>query len=199
VSDQLFQVRVGQSKEVPASRPANFVTEVAANELTVIGSEVGLPNANRAYYRVVAVDDRGRRSGPSDFAETPRPLLYSLPATAAKVGSEYRYALGTVRSLGDLRTRVVDGREMISYWDVEMPRFAMASGPAWLKIDARSGVVSGVPDRPGDFDIVVTATIDREDRRPDARLLSWGIEKIVSTSTQRVGVATQKFTITVAP
>jgi hypothetical protein len=45
----------------------------------------------------------------------------------------------------------------------------------------------------------VTATIDREVRSLDARMLSWGLEKIVSTGTQRVGVATQKFTIDVAP
>jgi hypothetical protein len=45
----------------------------------------------------------------------------------------------------------------------------------------------------------VTATIDREVRRLDARTLSWGIEKIVSTGTQRVGVATQMFLVDVAP
>jgi len=43
------------------------------------------------------------------------------------------------------------------------------------------------------------ATIDREVRRLDARLLSWGIEKVLSTGTQRLGVATEKFTIDVAP
>jgi hypothetical protein len=45
----------------------------------------------------------------------------------------------------------------------------------------------------------VTATIDRGVRRLDARTLSWGIEKTVSTGTQRIGVATQKFVIDVAP
>jgi hypothetical protein len=30
-------------------------------------------------------------------------------------------------------------------------------------------------------------------------MLSWGVEKVVSTGTQKVGVATQKFTIEVAP
>ena len=45
----------------------------------------------------------------------------------------------------------------------------------------------------------MTATIDREVRNLDAQALSWGIEKVVSTGTQRVGVATQAFTIQVAP
>jgi hypothetical protein len=199
VSDEPFQAVVGASKEVPATRPANFVAEVAATEVAVIGAEVKLPNANRAFYRVLAVDGRGNRSGPSDYAEAPRPALYSRPVTAAKVGSEYRYRLAAVRSLGDVRTRVVDGKETMSYWDVEAPRFALRQGPPWLKVDARSGLLWGTPDRPGKAAVVVTATIDREVRDLDARLLSWGVEKVVATGTRRVGVATQKFTIDVAP
>jgi hypothetical protein len=115
------------------------------------------------------------------------------------VGSEYRYPLSAVRSLGDLRTRVVGGRETMNYWDIEAPRFALQQGPAWLKIDEGTGLLSGIPDGPGKVPVVVTATIDREVRRLDSRSLSWGLEKIVSTGTQRVGVATQKFTIEVAP
>jgi hypothetical protein len=199
VSDKPFKVTVGASKEVPSTCPANFVTEVKATEVAVIGAEVNLPNANRAYYRVVAVDPQGKRSGPSDFAEAPRPILCSRPVTAAKVGSEYRYPLSAVRSLGDLRTRVVGGRETMNYWDIETPRFALKQGPAWLKIDEGTGLLSGIPDGPGKGPVVVTATIDREVRRLDSRSLSWGLEKIVSTGTQRVGVATQKFTIEVAP
>jgi hypothetical protein len=199
VSDEPYKVVVGASKTVPAIREANFVAEVSATEAAVIGAEVKLPNANRAFYRVVAVDEKGKRSGPSDFAEAPRPILYSRPATDAKVGSEYRYPLAIIRSLGDVRTRVVGGKETMNYWDLEAPRFALEQGPPWLKIDAGTGLLSGVPDRPGKVAIVVTATIDREVRNLDLRMLSWGVEKIVSTGTQRVGVATQKFTIAVAP
>src|SRR5262249_44125007 len=119
------QAIVGPSKAVPANRPANYVTEVSATEAEVIGAEINLPNANRPYYRVVAVDEKGNRSGPSDFAEAPRPILWPRPVTAAKVGSEYRYALATICSLGDLRTRVVGGKETMNYWDIENPRFAL--------------------------------------------------------------------------
>jgi hypothetical protein len=199
VSDAPFKVVVGASKEVPATRPANFVTEVSATEAAVIGAQVNLPNANRAFYRIVAVDGQGKRSGPSDFAEAVRPIFYSRPVTNAKVGSKYRYPLSAVRSFGDVRTRLVGGRETMSYWDTEAPGFALDQGPSWLKIDAGTGLLSGIPDRPGKVAVVVTATIDREVRRLDARTLSWGIEKTVSTGTQRVGVATQKFMIDVAP
>jgi hypothetical protein len=165
----------------------------------VIGADVPLPNVNKAYYRVVAVDEKGNRSGPSEFAEAPRPLLWSRPVTAARVGAEYRYALAAIRSLGDLRTRVVGGRETMNYWDVERPRFALEKGPAWLKIDERTGLLSGVPDRPGKVVVSVTATIDGEVRRVDERALSWGQEKTLSTGTRRVGSATQTFTLDIAP
>jgi hypothetical protein len=198
-SDEPYKAVVGVSKEIPSARPANFIMEVAATEAAVIGVEVKLANTNRAFYRVVAVDEQGKRSGPSDFAEAPRPIIYSRPVTDAKVGSEYRYALSAIRSLGDVRTRVVGGKETMNYWDREAPRFAVQEGPPWLKVDPATGLLSGVPDRTGKVAVVVTATIDREVRRLDARTLSWGIEKTLSTGTQRVGVATQKFMINVAP
>jgi hypothetical protein len=170
-------------------RQANFIMEVSTTEAAVIGAEMNLANANRASYRVVAVDQQGKRSGPSDFAEAPRPVLYSRPDTDAKVGSEYRYQMSSIRSLGDVRTRVVGGKETMNYWDQEAPRFALQQGPSWLRIDAGTGLLSGIPDRPGKAAVVVTATIDREVRSLDTQMLSWGLEKIVSTGTQRVGVA----------
>jgi hypothetical protein len=59
-------------------------------------------------------------------------------------------------------------------------------------------VLSGVPDRPGSSAVVVAATIEQPIRKFDVRMLSWGQEKIVSTDTQKLGTATQKFTIEVA-
>ena len=45
----------------------------------------------------------------------------------------------------------------------------------------------------------VTVTIDREVCKLDERALSWGHEKTLATTTQRVGIASQAFTIEVAP
>ena len=42
---------------------------------------VKLPGANKAFYRVVAVDAAGNRSGPSDYAAAPRPVIVSAPVT----------------------------------------------------------------------------------------------------------------------
>ena len=199
ISDEPHTVRVGVSKDVPSARPANFIAEVEATEAAVIGSNIKLANANRAFYRVVAVDEQGKRSGPSEFVESPRPIICSRPVNDAKVGAEYRYPLSAIRSLGDLRTRVVDGKETMNYWDRETPHFAIQQGPSWLKIDAATGLLSGVPDRPGKVAVVVTAKIERDIRNLDLRMLSWGVEKVLSTNTQELGVATQKFAIDVAP
>ena len=91
---------------MPSKFPANFVAETPATELEVVGPRVKLPGANKAFYRVVAVDVAGKRSGPSDYAASPRPLIVSAPVTRARKGEAYRYPLEAIRSLGDLRTRV---------------------------------------------------------------------------------------------
>ena len=43
----------------------------------------------------------------------------------------------------------------------------------------------------------ITVTIDQEVRKLDDGTLGWGIEKVVSTSTERVGSATRRFSIEV--
>jgi hypothetical protein len=190
-------MNVGHSKELPAQVPANFVGETSNTELPVLGAGIDLPNANKAFYRVVAIDDKGKRSGPSDYAAAARPFIYSQPANAAKVGTEFRYQVAAVRSLGDLRLRIVEGKEVASFWDVEKPRFVLAQGPAWLRMDESTGVLRGVPDAAGNPEVVVTVTLERSVRRLDEGRLSWGQELVKEVVTEKVGSATQRFRITV--
>ncbi len=67
VADQRFQSTVGVSKAEMAAWnpwfPANFIAETAATDVPVLGSGVESPAANKTYYRVVAVDETGKRSG----------------------------------------------------------------------------------------------------------------------------------------
>ena len=69
----------------------------------------------------------------------------------------------------------------------------------WLRIDAATGLLSGIPDTAGKVDVTVTATIDREVRKLDEEVLAWGNEKVLATATERVGSATQQFVIEVQP
>jgi hypothetical protein len=206
VSDDPYSVAAGVydfrekvATKSPTRHQANLLAETSSNELAVVGSGVGLPGANKAFYRVVAVDEMGNRSGPSDCAAAPRPVIYSQPVLQAKVGQEYRYDVRAIRSLGDFRTRVVDGKEVMNYWDVEQPRFHLEKGPAWLSLDKSTGRLSGKPDSPGRGEVIVTVTLQREQRSLDPAQLQWGIEKTVDMRVESVGTAKQEFLIEAAP
>ena len=197
VSDEPYRVTIGASTNVPAEFPGNFVVETPATELEVVGRHLELPGANKAFYRVVAVDSAGKRSGPSDYAASPRPVIVSEPVTSASKGAEYRYPVAAIRSLGDLRTRVVNGKEVMNYWDIERLQFQIKSGPEWLSINEATGVLSGKPDRAGKSEVVVLATLERDQQRLDEEALKWGIQKVVSSGRLSVGSATQSFSIDV--
>jgi hypothetical protein len=196
-SDVPYKVSIATSKELNPEFPANFIAETTATELAVIGDGIESPNANKTYYRVVAVDSQGKQSGSSDYATAPRPTIYGKPATQAKVGTEYRCQLQANRSLGDLRLRMVGNKETANFWDIEKRKFAIEAGPAWLKIDPATGVLSGTPDAAGKVDVAVTVTINQELRKLDDGRLGWGVEKVISTSTERVGSAMRRFSIEV--
>jgi hypothetical protein len=201
IADQRHQSVVGVTKEEMADWnpwfPANFIAETTATELVILGGDVNLPAANKTYYRVVAVDEQSKRSGPSDYAVAPRPVVYSKPVLTAQVSAEYRYHVLANRSLGDLSSRMLDGRQTSGYFDIEKPRFTLAQGPAWLRIDEATGVLSGTPDVSGRTDVAITVTIDRQVRKLDEAVLRWGGEKVLSMEAERVGEATQKFVIDV--
>jgi hypothetical protein len=169
------------------------VAETDKTELIVLNAGLDLPNANRAFYRVVAVDDRGQRSGPSDYAAAPRPFISSSPPGVARVGAEFRHQLSSIRSLGDLRLRIIDGKEVTGFWDVERPRFRLAKGPTWLKLDESAGVLHGVPDAAGEADVVLTVALERPVRQLDDSRLSWGHELVTETRTDIVGSAMRRF------
>jgi hypothetical protein len=198
-SDEPYRVTTGVSKELPSEFPANFVIETRAAELPVVGPGVELPGTNKAFYRVVAVDQAGNRSGPSDYAEARRPIIFSRPIVKAKSGKEYACDVSVIRSLGDLRTRVVEGRETMNFWDIERPRFRLEQGPEWLKLDEATGRLSGKPASAGRVDVVVSATLNRPLRRLNEDDLKWGREQVVSSGTEQVGSAKQSFAIDVEP
>jgi hypothetical protein len=204
VSDEAFQVAAGlydygekSISKSPTHFEPNFLSETDQVEIKVMGS--GLSNANNAFYRVVAVDAAGKRSGASDYAASPRPLIHSQPKERAAINKEYAYDVQTIRSLGDARSRVINGKEVMNYWDVEQPRFALEQGPSWLTMDETTGRLAGKPNTLGRFEVVVAATLEREQRMLDPAQLQWGIEKVTDSRVEKVGMARQQFVIEVEP
>jgi hypothetical protein len=65
--------------------PSNFMAATNKNSLIIVGPGLGLPNANKAFYRVVAVDENGNVSGASDYADFSRPFIYSRLPEKVKV------------------------------------------------------------------------------------------------------------------
>ncbi|MCD4830179.1 MAG: Ig domain-containing protein [Anaerohalosphaeraceae bacterium] len=132
--------------------PGNFLGKTTDNEILVTGHlDVNNPpagvtnpeNLNRCYYRVVAVDKHGTRSGPSNFAEMRHPYIYTKPITTAKIGELYSYQPLSISSLGDLqRFYSKPGKK---FWEREHLKFYIEQGPEWLKIDSDSGLLTGTP------------------------------------------------------
>ena len=206
VSDTSFEVAAGlydfhrqSATKAPTRFPANFLAETQATELAVVGPGVQASAAGKAFYRVVAIDEQGNRSGPSDYVAVPRPVISSQPVELARLGAEYRYKVESIRSLGDLRTRVVAGREAMNYWDVEQPQFEIEQGPKWLTVDRATGRLSGKPDAVGRAEVVVAVKLQRVQRSLDPGQLQWGVEKAVKSSIETVGTARQVFTIETRP
>jgi hypothetical protein len=177
VSDEPYDVYVGNQEPEKGWQqfPANLMAETEAQSLQVMGADVEHSNANRAFYRVVAVDANGVESGPSDFVALPRPLIVTEPPEQVAAGGQFRYEPATIRSIGDLRCRRIDGNPYnASFWDVEHPAWALADAPEWLSIDAATGVITGTTSaQAGEFDVAV------------------------HVSTEDVGADTQQFTVRV--
>ena len=93
--------------------------------------------------------------------------------------------------------RTVNGHDATSFWDIEHPKFALVKGPAWLKVDEKTGLLSGVPDAPSKVEVTLSATIEQEVRTLSEQDLSWGREKVVSNATQKLASSAQSFVIEV--
>lgn len=159
-----FVKNIDEYKAKPANAPdagnvktlANLIGRANATSLIVVGPEVTGPNTNRAYYRVVAVDAAGNESGPSDYAEVPRPWLINRPIATAQVGKPYRCQLRVIASDGDLRCRATqESSYNAAFWDREEHRFTAAGLPDGLSLDPQSGLIAGTAARAGVFPVTI--------------------------------------------
>ncbi|UCG47148.1 MAG: putative Ig domain-containing protein [Phycisphaerales bacterium] len=196
VHDAPYDIKLGETTELDNPFPANFVAEVTDTSLNVIGVGNELPNANRAYYRVVAVDGSGNRSGDSDYVEAPRPFIYSTPVTAAPMGRPYRYQVKAIRSIGDLRRRDnTKPKPGTRFWKIERLRFSLAQKPDWMSINPDTGLITGTSDATGGT-VTVSVTLTKEHRLVhDKNNIVWGNEYEQSKTYETIGPVTQQFIV----
>ncbi|SPE57286.1 hypothetical protein SBV1_270085 [Verrucomicrobia bacterium] len=196
IHDAPYEVKLGDTKELANPFPANFVAEVAGTSLDVLGVGNLLPNANQAYYRVVAMDALGKRSGDSDYVEAPRPFIYSMPVTSAAAGRPYRYQVQAIRSLGDLARR--DGarpKPGTKFWKIEPLKFSLTQKPDWMRIDPDTGLITGTPDGTGG-PVTVSVTLTKEHRLVhDENAIVWGNEYEKEKTYEVVGPVIQQFVV----
>lgn len=131
--------------------PANFLGCTTATEMPVVSPTPSHANMNRCYYRVVAVDANGTESICSDYAEMPHPHFWSKPPATAKVGAPFSYQPCVIRSLGDAQHR--DEPKGNGFWEAEELTFTLRKAPSWLKLDLKTGALSGTPDLLGRYRI----------------------------------------------
>lgn len=129
----------------PVIFPPNLIATTDRTELKVIGNDLD-HKFNKTYYRIVAIDEKGNRSGASDYAEAPTPFIYSKPPTEAKVGQEYEYQVKCIKSMGRLISKRKNGEPYhLSFEMEDKLTFSLVKAPNWLSIDSNKGIISGCP------------------------------------------------------
>jgi hypothetical protein len=101
----------------------------------------------------VAVDAHGTESICSDFGELPHPHFWSQPPVTGTVGAPFSYRPGVIHSLGDAQHRSAPHGD--GFWESEQLTFSLRKAPAWLKLDAKQGMLTGTPDAPGQCPIEI--------------------------------------------
>jgi hypothetical protein len=144
-----------QDRPVLGQMRGNRLQSVTVASVRVAGPEVESENGNKAYYRVVAVDAAGVESAASDYAELPRPWVYSHIATQGRVGRRYISLVRTLTSQGDFQARPTTKGPGLDYYEQEGYRFDLLKHPAWLSIQPDTGHLSGEPTSAGTFPVEV--------------------------------------------
>ena len=196
VHDAPYDVKIGETAELTSPFPANFLAEVTGTSLDVIGMGNALANANKAYYRVVAVDGNDKRSGDSDYVEAPRPFIYSTPVTNAPAGMAYRYEVKAIRSIGDLGRRDnARPKPGTRFWKIEPLTFSLTQKPGWMSINTDTGLITGTSDGTGG-PVTVSVILTKEHRLVfDENNIVWGNEYEKSKTYETAGPVTQQFIV----
>ena len=140
--------------------PSNFVGETTETEQLIVSFDAADEAPNKSSYRVIAIDENGTPGGSSWPLELPHPFVYSRPVTEVKSGEQYKYRAQTLQSYGDLQYRYE--KPGYAFWEREGYEFMLTDAPGWLKMDTKTGMMSG---KPGEYDTGKTLIVLEVSRR----------------------------------
>jgi len=121
----------------------NLLCTTSETKLLVVSPDATKLNMNCSFYRVVAVDENGVASGPSELLELPHPFIYSKPITTTGADKPYHYQVKTLKCIGDLQYRYAEPN--MNFWEEEGYEFELIEKPTWLNIDKDTGLLTGTP------------------------------------------------------
>jgi hypothetical protein len=124
-------------------QPGNLLCTTTETKLLVVSPEAKKAAMNCSFYRVIAIDETGVASGPSELLELPHPFIYSKPVTKARIDRLYSYQVKTLNCIGDLQYRYAE--PIKDFWEKEGYEFELIQKPAWLTVDKNSGLIKGTP------------------------------------------------------
>ncbi|MBT5872146.1 MAG: hypothetical protein HOH43_01905 [Candidatus Latescibacteria bacterium] len=144
ISREAYEAVVGGEMGVE-SFPENFLTTVEDTSVSLTDIIGRKGSALPCFYRVVAVNGQGMRSGPSEFVSSPRPFIHSQPPRRITASKSAIYQVAAVRSLGDLRALSKGAtRYKIAYRDGDVLTYILDEGPPWLVLD-KTGQLTASP------------------------------------------------------
>ncbi len=125
--------------------PANHIATTDLTTLPVARPGIDLDSCS--HYRVVAIDESGARSGPSDQALAPCPMILSMPEPQAVAGQTYTYQVDVTTSTGQLRAERVDDRNYVrEIREGDALRYLVDEGPPeWVSIHETTGLFTATP------------------------------------------------------
>ena len=144
ISRVSYPVVVGGDEGVRAM-PPNLLAETGDISLQISNHCAEADQPVPCFFRVVAVDASGSRSGASDFVSSPRPFIYSVPPRHAVRSATTSYQLLCTRSCGDLRS-ISDGptRYQAAFRDGDTLCYLLNEGPPWVSL-GEDGVLVATP------------------------------------------------------
>jgi len=146
ISREEYSINAGES-EADGKRlmPANFLYATEATSAVVVENSVQA--GNHAFYRVVAIDETGARSGPSDYVEAPRPFVFTPLPERIPFDTTTTVALQSIHSIGDLRAQS-DGPERYhtAIRDGDETAFLLDEGPDFIELSPSSGELTFRPE-----------------------------------------------------